>query len=176
MNQTFMLKPAAKLAVAVLAASVATASQAYTLKDEDGVNLNLDVEAVLGTFRSDESYGNSESDPAWTEGYIKYGFSGSKALSSGSLFGAVNALTSGTWGDGDAAGLSTGDERETDIEDLYVGYRTDMVEFSFGRQNLTIGDGFILNGDGLNMGKGLDGIVPGFSANRGGAYWLAARK
>jgi hypothetical protein len=35
-----------------------------------------------------------------------------------------------------------------------------------------IGDGFLINGDALNLGKGLaDGEF-----NRGGAYWLAARK
>ncbi|MBR9885011.1 MAG: hypothetical protein GYB21_15755, partial [Oceanospirillales bacterium] len=176
MNNQIFRRTSVYLLVAAAAAALSAPASAYNLHNENGTELNLDIEVVVGHFSSDETYGNSDSSPAWTEGYAKYGFSGSKALSNGSLFGAVNAVTSGTWGDGDAAGLTTGDERDTDIEDLYVGYRTDMVEFSFGRQNLTIGDGFILNGDSLNMGEGLDGIVPGFSANRGGAYWLAARK
>jgi hypothetical protein len=160
---------------AVVAAASGTAS-AYNLVDENGTELNLDIEVMIGHFSSDETYGNSKSSPSWTEGYAKYGFSGSKAVGNGNLFGGVNALTSGTWGDGDAAGLTNGNERDTDIEDLYAGYRNDRVEFSLGRQNITIGDGFILNGDSLNMGEGLDGIVPGISADRGGAYWLAARK
>ena len=85
-------------------------------------------------------------------------------------------MASGTWGDGDAAGLTTGDERETDIEDLYLGFRTPLFSLSVGRQVLSFGDGFIINGDALNLGEGLDEIVPGYSADRGGAYWLAARK
>ncbi len=176
MRKACSFKKTSTLAVALLAASVTTVSQAYTLIDEQGKSLNLDVEAVLGIFSSDESYGSSEDKPSWSEGYIKYGLSAQHSVGSGEIFGAVNALSSGTWGDGDAAGLTTGDERETDIEDMYAGYRNNMFEISFGRQNITIGDGFILNGDGLNMGKGLDGIMPGFSANRGGAYWLAGRK
>jgi len=166
--------------VSVMLGATATAlpglASAYQLVDKEGSELSLDVELVLGHFSSEETYGNPSSSPSWTEGYAKYGFSGSTAVGTGKLFGSVNALSSGTWGDGDAAGLTTGDERETDIEDLYLGYRTSQFEFSAGRQSLTIGDGFILNGDALNLGKGLDGIAPGFSADRGGAYWLAARK
>jgi len=175
MTQAFRPSIPALLLGSAIAVASGSAS-AYNLIDKDGTELNLDIEVIVGHFSSDETYGNPKSGPSWSEGYAKYGFSGSKTAGNGSLFGAINAVSSGTWGDGDAAGLTTGDERDTDIEDLYVGYRTDMVEFSVGRQNLTIGDGFILNGDALNMGEGLDGIVPGFSANRGGAYWLAARK
>jgi len=50
----------------------------------------------------------------------------------------------------------------------------DGLEFSAGRQNLVIGDGFLINGDSLNFGEGLNGA--GYNFNRGGAYWLAARK
>jgi hypothetical protein len=46
------------------------------------------------------------------------------------------------------------------------------VDLSFGRQNIVVGDGFLINGDALNMGKGIgEGDY-----NRGGAYYLAARK
>lgn len=163
------------LSAVLLGSAIAAASGqafAYNLIDENGTEFNLDLEVLVGTFSSQETYGNPDSSPSWTEGYAKYGFSGSKELGSGSLFGAVNAISSGTWGDGDAAGLTTGDERETDIEDLYIGYRNDKVEFSAGRQNIVIGDGFLINGDALNLGKGI-GLE---ELNRGGAYWLAARK
>lgn len=175
MTTQFLPSYSALLLGSAVAIASGTAS-AYNLVDQNGTELNLDIEIMAGHFSSDETYGNNDPSPSWTEGYAKYGLSGSRALGNGALFGAANLLSSGTWGDGDAAGLTTGDERETDIEDLYAGYRNDMFELSFGRQNITIGDGFILNGDSLNMGEGLDGIVPGFSANRGGAYWLAARK
>ena len=52
-----------------------------------------------------------------------------------------------------------------------VHQRHDPVDLSFGRQVITLGDGFIINDDGLNLGKGVaDGEL-----NRGGAYYLAAR-
>ena len=99
----------------------------------------------------------------------------------GTAYGAANLLSSGTWGDGDAAGFSDGSERTTKFEDAYLGWRSkdlfpvlgdDGIDLSFGRQNIVVGDGFLIDGDALNMGKGLaDGEF-----NRGGAYWLAARK
>ncbi|MGM0951901.1 MAG: alginate export family protein [Pseudomonadota bacterium] len=159
----------------VLGSTIASASgpaSAYNLVDKNGSELNLDLELVLGHFSSEETYGNSNTSPSWSEGYAKYGLSGSQSLSDGAVFGAVNAVSSATWGDGDALGVTNGEERETDVEDLYVGYRHDLFEFSVGRQNITIGDGFILNGDALNLGKGAGPE----ELNRGGAYWLAARK
>jgi hypothetical protein len=47
----------------------------------------------------------------------------------------------------------------------------DGLDLSFGRQQFAIGDGFLINGDALNFGDAL-----GDDLNRGGAYWLAARK
>lgn len=171
MKKTFKPSLSALLLGSAVAASSGSAA-AYNLVDDKGTELNLDVEIIVGQFRSDETYGNPDSSPLWTEAYAKYGFSGSKELGGGSLFGAVNAVTSGTWGDGDASGVTNGEERKTDVEDLYIGYRADLFEVSAGRQNITIGDGFLLNGDALNLGAGL-GLD---ELDRGGAYWLAARK
>ncbi len=171
MNKT--LKPT--LFTMLIGSTIAVApgaASAYNLVDKDGAELNLDIELVLGQFSSGETYGNSDTSPSWTEGYAKYGLSGSHSVGSGTFFSAVNALSSGTWGDGDALGVTNGDERETDFEDIYIGYRNDLFEFSAGRQNITIGDGFILNGDALNLGKGAGPS----ELNRGGAYWLAGRK
>lgn len=164
-----------RVATAVALATASISAQAYTLSESETTTLNLDVEAVVGLFSSSETYGNSDESPTWQEGYIKYGFSGSHQVGMGELFGAANAMSTGNWGDGDASGITTGDERKTDIEDLYVGYRADMFELSAGRQNFVVGNGFIINGDALNLGRGLDGVAPN-SPDRGGAYWLAARK
>ena len=175
------------LAVAVAALMSAPAS-AYNLYSENGTELNLDIEAVFGIFSSEENYNLGANTAAggsdWQEGYIKYGFSGSHAYGSGaSVFGGLNLVSSGTWGDGDAGGFTSGNETETDLEDAYVGWRSgsliptlgeDGLEFSFGRQNFSIGDGFLINGDALNLGDTLNG--GGYDFNRGGAYWLAARK
>lgn len=159
---------------------------AYELYADDDTHLNADLEAVFGLFHSQENYAitgsKSEGSSSWREGYAKYGISFDQGLAgAGTGYGKFNWLSSGTWGDGDAAGFTDGSERTTKIEDAYLGWRSgqlfealgeDGVDFSFGRQNVMIGDGFLINGDALNLGKGLaDGEF-----NRGGAYWLAARK
>lgn len=174
------------LLTAAMAAAVAMPAHAYNLHTSDAGEVNLDIEAIFGTFSSEETYNtvglaSTGEDRTWQEGYIKAGLSGNRNLDAGaSVYGAFNVLASGTWGDGDAMGISTGEEREFDIEDAYLGFSKGMFDFSFGRQNLSFGDGFLINGDSLNFGQGLDdalaGGVPGFESDRGGAYWLAARK
>lgn len=161
-------------------------ANAYELYGNDDGHLNATLEAAFGIFHSQENYAPSgrlsEGSSSWREGYIKYGLSFDKGLAgAGTSYGAANLLSSGTWGDGDAAGFSDGSERTTKFEDAYLGWRSDElfaplgkdgVDLSFGRQNIAIGDGFLINGDALNMGKGLaDGEF-----NRGGSYYLAARK
>ncbi|WP_286239220.1 hypothetical protein [Neptuniibacter halophilus] len=164
------------LLTAAVAAAVAMPAQAYNLSSSDAGEVNLDVEAIFGVFSSEETYntvgGNTGESRDWQEAYIKAGFSGFRNLDNGAqVYGGINALFSGTWGDGDPAGFTTGDEREIDLEDAYIGYRNDMIDFSVGRQNLSFGDGFLINGDALNLGEGL-----GDEFDRGGAYWLAGRK
>jgi hypothetical protein len=164
------------LLTAAVTAAIAMPVQAYNLHSSDAGELNLDVEAIFGAFSSSETY-NTLGNPTgekrdWQEAYIKAGFSGHRNLDNGSqVYGGINVLTGGTWGDGDAAGFSKGTERDTDLEDAFVGWRNDQIDFSLGRQNLSFGDGFLVNGDALNFGEGL-----GADYDRGGAYWLAARK
>ncbi|GGK67876.1 alginate export family protein [Amphritea balenae] len=156
-----------------VAAAMSAPAQAYNLYSEEGAELNLDVEAIVGTFSSDENYfGKAGNGSSWQEAYIKAGFSGSKSVTEqNSVYGGISLVASGTWGDGDAGGNTDGSERRTALEDAYVGYRTGMLDISVGRQNFSIGDGFLINGDALNLGEG---VFP--DSNRGGAYWLAARK
>ncbi|MBP0048283.1 hypothetical protein H9C73_06010 [Marinobacterium sp. AK62] len=176
------------LASAMLGALSAHAS-AYTLHSDNGTELNLDIEAVFGVFTSQESYdpfgaraASDEGRADWQEGYIKYGLSGSHAYgeSGAAVYGGLNLVSSATWGDGDAAGFTTGDESDTDLEDAYLGWRSgnlipalgeNGLDITLGRQMFSIGDGFLINGDSLNLGEGL-----GANYDRGGAYWLAARK
>ncbi|MBT2298088.1 alginate export family protein [Pseudomonas fluorescens] len=181
-----MLKsPLLRLSTLALMISAGQAG-AYELYADDDSHLNATLEAVFGIFHSQENYALSgrldQGSSSWREGYIKYGLSFDKGLAGvGTAYGAANLLSSGTWGDGDAAGFSDGSERTTKFEDAYLGWRSgklfdvlgeDGVDLSFGRQNIVVGDGFLINGDALNLGKGLaDGEF-----NRGGAYWLAARK
>ncbi len=174
-----------KIVPFLLASLMAGTTQAYTLYDQDGTELNLDIEAIYGVFSSDKNYATlgekTEGSSDWQEGYIKYGLSGSHAFGTGSsVYAGLNLVSSGTWGDGDAAGFTNGSERETELEDAYLGWRSgslvpalgqDGLDISYGRQNFVIGDGFLVNGDALNFGNAFDG-----SLNRGGGYWLAPRK
>ncbi len=181
------------LCSATLAASgclLATSAAALPLYETEGAQLNFDFEAILGSFHSEKSYAqlnSTEESADWQEGYAKYGLSGSKQYGShqASVFGAINLMTSASWGDGDAAGFTTGDESKTNVEDLYIGWRSgslisglgeDGIEISVGSQNFSIGDGFLINGDALNFGKGFEGIPGAPDFDRGGAYWLAANK
>ncbi|MNO83176.1 hypothetical protein D3C76_744710 [compost metagenome] len=178
--------PLLRLSTLALLLAAATQASAYELYADDNSHLNANLEAVFGMFHSEENYAISgrlqQGSSSWREGYIKYGLSGDQSLAgAGTAYGAFSLLSSGTWGDGDAAGFSDGSERTTKIEDAYLGWRSgnllqalgeDGVDFSFGRQNISVGDGFLIQGDALNLGKGLaDGEF-----NRGGAYYLAARK
>ncbi len=159
------------LLTAAVTAAIAMPVQAYNLHSSDAGELNLDVEAIFGVFSSEETYGNTASSPSWQEAYVKYGLSGHKNIENGQLYGAVNLLSAGAWGDGEASGTTNGNERGTEFEDIYAGFRNDMFDLSIGRQNITIGDGFLMNGDSLNFGEAIDQEL-----SRDGAYWLAGRK
>ena len=174
--------------ISILAALIAGSTQAsaYELYADEDTHLNANLEATFGFFNSQQNYSNSgsksEGSSTWREGYIKYGISGDQGLAgAGTAYGAFSLLSSATWGDGDATGFSNGSERTTKIEDAYAGWRSgelfealgkDGVDVSFGRQNIAVGDGFLIYGDGTNLGKGLaDGEF-----NRGGSTYLGARK
>ncbi|AOE71121.1 hypothetical protein A7317_12770 [Pseudomonas fluorescens] len=137
--------------------------------------------AVYGQFNSRYNYDGAPGGSSWREGFIKYGLSADQALGgNGTAYGAFALVSSATWGDGDPGGNSLGTERKTTVEDAYLGWRSgdlfpllgkDGVDISGGRQVVKVGQGFLINDDGLNPGKGpADG-----SLNRGGAYYLAAR-
>lgn len=170
-----------------LASFLAPYANGYDLINTEQSYLSLDLEGGFGTFHSQENYSPAgtrvEGSSSWQEAYLKYGFSGSQQVSSSGdrIYGGLNWLSSGTFGDGDASGFSDGSERTTKIEDAFLGWKSggifpslgqDGVDFSFGRQKITIGDGFLISSDGLNIGRG----VAGDRLNRGGTYYLASRK
>lgn len=170
-------------AMAIGCASEGMAVELY--KQGDSV-LNGDLEAVFAAIRSSQNYdqlGNREAGKSkWREGYIKYGLSGSQGLDgNGSVYGGLSMVSSFTWGDGDAAGFTEGDERRSAVEDAYLGWRSgnslswlgeNGLDISAGRQLIKLGDGFLIQGDPVNVGK----VDLGANFNRGGAYYLAARK
>jgi len=167
------------LGIALLIAD--SSAQAYELYADNDTKVTGNFLAVYGMFNSRKNYDGTTGGSSWREGFIKYGLSVDQTLSGlGSVYGTANLVSSGTWGDGDAAGLTDGTERTTKFDEAFAGWRSgdlfpvlgkDGVDLSFGRQIITLGDGFIINDDGLNLGKGVaDGEF-----NRGGAYYLAAR-
>jgi hypothetical protein len=175
-----------RFSLITLLIGAATHVSAYELYADADTHVNANLEAVFGLFHSQERYAISGSlergSSSWREGYLKYGLRGDQGLGQASTaYGAFSLLSSGTWGDGDAAGFTDGSERTTKIEDAYLGWRSgalfsvlgeDGVDVSFGRQNIVVGDGFLINGDSLNFGNGIaDGEL-----GRGGGYYIAARK
>ncbi|MCP1604083.1 alginate export family protein [Pseudomonas citronellolis] len=164
-----------------LALSLTSQANALELYADDDTHLNADILAVYGWLNSRKNYDGTSGGSTWREGFIKYGLSADQGLgSAGTAYGAFSLVSSGTWGDGDAAGNTDGSERTTKIEDAYLGWRSagmfpalgqDGLDVSFGRQVVKLGSGFIINDDGPNLGRGpADGKL-----NRGGAYYIAAR-
>lgn len=174
-------------AVSLVAAGIMLQSaSALELSRSDSHELNADLEIAIGIFSSKKNYlADTDSGGAlWQEGYFKYGLSGHYTLNNDlTVYAGLNAISAGTFGDGDAGGFSTGDERKNLLEDAFIGFKSgnllpilgqDGLDISLGSQNFLVGDGFLINGDALNMGQGLNG--DGLDFDRGGAYWLAAKK
>lgn len=174
------------LLTSTLAMTASVRANAIELYSDASNSFSATLSAGAGIMHSEKNYAPSGTKSAgsstWQEGYVQYGFQGShKGYDSSTLYGAVNWDSTGTWGDGDAAGFTNGTERRTRTSDAYLGWRSgdaipalgkDGVDFSFGRQNVVLGDGFLIAGDALSFGKGIaDGQF-----NRGGAYYLAGRK
>lgn len=156
-------------------------TQAKEIWSDGDTKVDANLLAVHAWLNSRKNYDGTAGGSTWREGYIKYGLGAEQTLvDESSVYGAFNYVSSGTWGDGDAVGATDGSERTTKLDEAYAGWRSgnlfpelgkDGLDLSFGRQIVRIGDGFLLNDDGVNMGNGLaDGEF-----NRGGVYYLAAR-
>lgn len=153
------------------------------LYHSDTTKLTGNLFAANAMFDSQKSYfGDKQGSTSWREGFAKYGLGLEQKLAgAGTLYGAASLVSSATWGSGDAAGYTNGSERSTRFEDAYLGWTSadlfpelgaDGIDVSFGRRSVIIGDGFIMGDDGLNTGRS---PLFGDGANRGGAYYLAAR-
>lgn len=161
-------------------------ANALSLYADDQTQVDAKLQAAAGAFYSRENYAQSgtrtKGSSSWQESVFQYGLDLKHSTQSlGNTYAALNWVSSATYGDGDPAGWSNGSERTTKIEDAYLGWRsaelfpqlgTDGIDFSVGRQNIVIGDGFLVSGDALNLGR----EVADGRQNRGGAYYLTARK
>ncbi|MGH8367882.1 MAG: hypothetical protein ACRESB_20695, partial [Pseudomonas sp.] len=178
-QQTRHLYRAISLGIALMI--IDSSAQAFELYADDDTQVTGNFLAVYGMFNSRKNYDGTTGGSTWREGFIKYGLSVDQRFGAlGSVYGTANLVSSGTWGDGDASGVTTGSERTTKFDEAFAGWRSgelfpalgkDGVDLSFGRQVIMLGDGFIINDDGPNFGKGVDDG----KFNRGGAYYIAAR-
>ncbi len=160
---------------------LAPEASGYELYAEGETTVNAELKAGYGMFGTRRNYVGRPGGFRWQEGFAKYGLSGSTdRIGSGTLYGALSAISTATWGDGDPGGISTGRERRTRWEDAYLGWKSgelfpalgkDGIDFSAGRQVVKAGSGFLVNDDGVNPGRGLgDGLY-----DRGGAYYFGQR-
>jgi hypothetical protein len=163
--------------VAALLAGLATlgSASAADFHERDGTTLGFNVDGMAGAFSTREDY-LGEGGRQWREAFMHGVLAGKTRAGNGELYGGLGAIAQGTWGDGDAGGYTNGRERDVDLEDAYLGWRSagGVVDVSFGRQLFVLGDGFLIASDRINLGKGLDAL--GVDVDRGGAYYLAAKK
>jgi len=140
------------------------------------------ADVILGVFHSEKSYANPEdTDPkkTWQEIGAKYGLKGSATLGQNALYASAIGISTGTFGDGDAGNVTNGHERRTNLGEWSLGLKDTPAQEEFahydvsvGRQNIIVGDGFMVSGDAVSLGKAVaDGEL-----DRGGAYYLATRK
>lgn len=170
-NSTFL-----KLNTLVAALMTATAVQAAPVYDQDGKTVEFNVEGMAGVFSTEENYnGVDDGGNFWQEGYLKGDLVGRNATGSGTVYGGLGVIALGTGGDGDAGGYTSGDESELKIENAFIGWQSSngVFDLSVGRQQFTLGDGFIIAGDAISLG---DMGIPGIDVDRGGAYYLAGQK
>lgn len=163
-------------ATALLASLAAFGSAgAQVFHDHDGTTLGFSADGMAGVFSSSEDY-LGKGGRTWREAFLHGLLLGTTRAGRGELYGGIGALAKGSWGDGDAAGYTTGRERRVALEDAYAGWREadGSIDFSFGRQQFQLGDGFLIAGDRINLGRGLR--ESGVDVDRGGAYYLAASK
>lgn len=160
--------------LAVLTAMGSTAVHAQAVSEQFSIQPYLDVTAAA--FHSDKSYNGVDADSkSWQEVVAKYGLKAEYKLDQSAIYSSLIGVSSATFEDGDAGGITTGDERRTSLEEWTLGWRNGSAEdatidASIGRQNVQIADGFIVAGDALNLGRGAGDL------DRGGAYYLAARR
>lgn len=163
---------------ALTSAHIDAAAQAQ--EEAESADWDVSSTVVLGAFSSGVDYsGEDRGRVTWNEGYAEVTLTGAWNIRNGmEMYTEVSGLASFTGGDGDAAGFTIGNEGRIALDDAVLGLRLGHddpgrwhIDLSAGSQYVQIGDGFLVAGDALNLGSGL-----GENFDRGGAYWLGARR
>ena len=127
------------------------------------------INANLGLGQVDFQTRERNGDPTWSEASLTpyVGFASLQGW-----YGDVSVVGGATFFDGDAARFARGGDGSADIEVARLGWRSGaasedqerlVVDLSFGRQTLDIGDGFLID----------DG---NFDLRNDGAIWLVPRQ
>lgn len=182
------LKTLFKPSILLSCMALASHSFAAEIYKDDQKQLDVNISSWVGAFSSQENYYPTDKNGSqWTEGFVKYGVSGSlKTAADSSIYGAVAGVTSFVRGDGDMAGNSRGTEDKTTLEDAYIGWKSgnllpvfgeNGLDISFGSQVYHLGDGFLVTDDSANLGENRNyPDAESKMVSRGGAYYTAARR
>lgn len=85
------------------------------------------------------------------------------ALDESNLFAGVSVVAATTTLDGEISGqVARSGDQAFDTDHAYVGWRNELLELSFGGQEYTVGDGFIIGDGNFNQG------------GENGQYWTGA--
>ena len=113
-------------------------AQAIELYADADTQVTGNFLAVYGMFNSPKNYDGRSGGSTWREAFIKYGLSVEQSLGNlGGVYGTANLVSSGTWGDGDAAGLTNGTERTTKFDEAFAGWRSGELLPALGRMAWT---------------------------------------
>jgi len=165
----------------------AFSAEAWSLIETDNSRLDLRSYVSYGLFHSEETYNQGGPvEPGgigWREGVARYGLWGNHVFSNPqgvSIYGEIGAVSGATWGSGDAGGYNNGTERNTALDRAYIGFKSgsifphlgmDGLQLSVGMQKIQVGDGFLINGDGISLGNNIaNGLF-----NRSGSLYLVVR-
>ncbi len=139
---------------------------------EVGAFFGAAVNPNFGVGRVDLRTGKNTGDTQFGETYLEPSVSFTfEPRESFGLFGEASAVLTGTLGEGDAGGFTSGTDGDVDPEKYSLGFHTTFsgpsggtwtLKASGGRQDVKIGDGFLI----------WDG---NFDAFENAAYWLAPR-
>lgn len=165
-----------KLCIVALSAIAGNPAAAETkLIDLDNFSLSFggDIAAAgfatnntnYGAGRIDLFTGENTGDASWIEAWVRPGLNFEfKHDNIGTIYGGISGVFALTRGDGDAGGLTRGDEEDIDLENYYLGWRYSIFDMSVGGQRFQVGDGFlIIDGDFDMRGDGTFWSVPRFA-------------
>ncbi|TAM09898.1 MAG: hypothetical protein EPN72_07075 [Nevskiaceae bacterium] len=165
---------------------------AFDLYKSGALTINGDFSAALAVINSERSYNSvgvltEAGKRTWFEGLGTYGVSGQYQLGggNGAIFGAFDLFSGADRGGQNAAGITTGDEYQTQIQNAYLGWKSgdvipwlghDGLKISAGRQSFSLGSSFLIGGDKISFGKGFNALpgAPGGIERAGGTYYLGS--